>query len=151
MEMRLRELREKQDISQRQMAHILNISKSYYNYFETGERIIPLVRLNNYCNLFHLSSDYVLGITERSIVSKDKVKINSKLIGKRIKQIRKLHKMSQLDLAKLLNTSQSTISSYENGKTLILTAFVYEMSIKLNVSSDYIIGRSNTIKIIQKT
>ena len=63
---------------------------------------------------------------------------------------RKKHKLSQKVLAKLLNTSQSTISSYEHGNTMILTAFLYEMCTKLNVSMNYIVGKSNTIKVIIK-
>ena len=48
----------------------------------------------------------------------------------------------------MLHTSQSTISSYEHGNTIILTAFLYEMCSKLNVSANYIVGKTNTIKII---
>ena len=40
MILRLKEIREKHDLKQRQMADKLKISKSTYNYFETGERII---------------------------------------------------------------------------------------------------------------
>lgn len=150
MNFRLREIREKQEISQRKMAKLLHISKSYYNYFETGERIMPLSRLNNYCNRFRLSLDYVLGLTNYNVVSKEKYRIDKKIVGQRIREIRKLHKLTQKALAELVNTSQSTISSYESGKTLILTAFVYEISTKLNVSADYLIGRSNTLKILHR-
>lgn len=146
MKLRLKEIREKHDLTQRQLANKLHISKSYYNYFETGERIIPITRLNEYCNLFKLNFDYVLGLDEYPTIPKKKYLIDEKLVSQRIKEIRKSRKMTQKQLAVLLNTSQSTISSYESGKTLILTAFLYEMCIKLNISADYIVGRSNTIK-----
>lgn len=146
MKLRLKEIREKYDLTQRQLASKLHISKSYYNYFETGERIIPIIRLNEYCNLFKLNFDYVLGLDDYPTITKKKYQINEELVSKRIKEIRKSRKMTQKQLANLLNTSQSTISSYESGKTLILTAFLCEMCIKLNISADYIVGRSNTIK-----
>ena len=146
MHFRLREIRENKDITQRKMAEILKISKSYYNYFETGERIITVTHLNNYCNIFHFSFDYVLGLSNQNVVSKNKYTLNLELIGQRIKEIRMKHKLSQKKLANILNTSQSTISSYENGKNLILTAFLYEISREFDVSADYIIGRSNTLK-----
>ena len=69
-------------------------------------------------------------------------------VAENIKTIRKQKGLTQKQLAELINTSQSTISSYESGRTLILTAFLYEMCIKFNISADYIIGRSNVIKTI---
>ncbi len=150
MKLRLNEIREKHDLSQRKTAIKLKISKSYYNYFESGERIIPLTRLNDFSNLFHVDFDYILGITNNNMMTKELKSLDKQLIGTRIKEIRKKHKLSQKDLAKLLNTSQSTISSYENGNTMILTAFLYEMCTKLNVSMNYMVGKTNTIKVIIK-
>ncbi len=148
MNLRLREIREKYDLSQRKTATKLKISKSYYNYFETGERIIPLSRLNDFCNLFHVDFDYALGLTKHNTVTKRLKKLDKKLIGIRIKEIRKKYKLTQNDLAELLHTSQSTISSYEHGKTMILTAFLYEICTKENISTNYIVGKTNTIKTI---
>ena len=151
MELRLRNIRENQDISQRKTSIKLGISKSYYNYFESGERIIPLSRLNDFCNLFHVDFDYALGLSNHNIVSKKLIKLDKKLIGKRIKEIRKRNKLTQRDLAEIMHTTQSTVSSYENGNTIILTAFLYEICTKLNVSANYIVGKTNTIKIIIKS
>ena len=147
---RLKKVRENSYLSQRQTAIKLHISKSYYNYFETGERIITVIYLNSFCNLFSTSFDYILGLTDFNIVTKKKYQINKEIVCKRLKQIRKIKHLTQKDVAKLINTSQSTISSYENGKSLILTAFLFEFCSKLNVSADYIVGRSNTIKIYIK-
>ncbi len=147
---RLKKVRENNYLSQRKTAIKLHISKSYYNYFETGERIITIVYLNSFCNLFSTSFDYILGLTDFNVVTKKKYQINKEIVSKRLKQIRKIKHLTQKDVAKLINTSQSTISSYENGKSLILTAFLFEFCSKLNVSADYIVGRSNTIKIYIK-
>lgn len=46
-----------------------------------------------------------------------------------------------MDLAKSLNTTQSTIWAYETGRTLILTAFAYQICVKYNVSMDWLCGR----------
>lgn len=150
MKFRLNEIREKYDLSQRKTAIKLGISKSYYNYFESGERIIPLSRLNDFANLFHVDFDYILGLSEHNIVTKELKTLDRKLIGTRIKEIRKKNKLTQNGLAQMLNTSQSTISSYEKGRTIILTAFLYEMCSKLDVSTNYIVGKTNTIKTIIK-
>ena len=150
MKLRLSEIRDKYDLSQRKVAIKLKISKSYYNYFETGERIIPLIRLNDFSNLFNVDFDYALGLSNYNIVTKKLKKLDRKLIGIRIKEIRKKNKLTQKALSDMLNTSQSTISSYEHGKTIILTAFLYEMCTKLNVSANYIVGKTNTINIVIK-
>ena len=151
MKLRLSEIREKHDLSQRRTANKLHVSKSYYNYFESGERIIPLSRLNDFCNLFHVDFDYALGLTSHNIMTKELKKLDRKLIGTRIKEIRKKNNLTQSDLAILVNTSQSTISSYEHGNTMILTAFLYEMCTKLDVSMNYIVGKSNVMKTIIKS
>lgn len=148
MKLRLSKIRENCEISQRKTANKLHISKSYYNYFESGERIIPLPRLNDFCNLFHVDFDYALGLSNHNIVSKKIIELDKKLIGKRIHEIRTMNNLTQSNLADILHTSQSTISSYEHGNTMILTAFLYEMCTKLNVSANYIVGKTNTIKII---
>ena len=141
----LKKIRETYELTQRQVAKILKISKSSYNYFETGEHIIPLKHLNNFCNIFHISMDYVCNLSKTNILDKKKYKLNTVNIGKRLKQIRVKNNLTQKDLAKILNTTQSNISSYENGKTLILTAFLYNYAKYFNISMDYIVGRS-TIK-----
>ena len=146
MKLKLKELRIKYDMTQREMAEKLNISKSYYNYFETGERIIPVTRLNDYCNTFKLTFDYVLGLDKDLEVPEKDYEIDIRLIGKRLKYVSKIRDYSQNDIAALLNTSQSTISSYEHGKTMLLTAFLYDFCTKLDVSADYIVGRSEIMK-----
>ena len=146
----LKRIRESYDLTQREMAKLLKIGKSSYNYFETGEHIIPLKHLNNFCNVFHVSMDYVCGLTDMNIPNNKRYKLNTKAIGIKIKKIRIKNKLTQIELAKILNTSQSNISSYESGKTLILTAFIFNFAKHFNVSLDYLTGRSNNIKIIKK-
>ncbi|MBR3660984.1 MAG: helix-turn-helix transcriptional regulator [Bacilli bacterium] len=143
----LKIIRESYELTQREIAKILKISKSSYNYFETGEHIIPLKHLNNFCNTFHVSMDFVCNLTKTNIVDNKKYKLKSNEIGRRLKMLRLKNKLTQKELANILNTTQSNISSYENGNTLILTAFLYNYAKYFNVSLDYLAGRSNTINI----
>ena len=142
----LKKVRESYDLTQREIAKILKISKSSYNCFEPGEHIIPLKHLNNFCNIFHVTMDYVCNLTNKNIKNSQKFKLNQKN-GIRLKQIRIKNKLTQKELAKIFNTSQSNISSYESGKTLILTAFLYNYSKYFNISIDYIVGREENVNI----
>lgn len=140
---RLVNIRERLDLSQRQMATKLNVSKSTYARWETGEKIIPLKHLVNFCNICNLSPDYVLGITNTKKELKTKLKIDKKIVGENIKEIRQNNNLSQEKLANELTTTHSTISAYEHGKTLILTSFAYQICIKYKVSFDWLIEKNN--------
>lgn len=135
-------LRNKKELSQRQIAKILNVSKSTYGRWETKEEIIPLWHLINFCNYFKVSMDYVFDLTDKNDFHKYDYtkKINKSIIGNNIKFLRKKHNLTQNDLAKLLNTSQSTISAYENGKSLVLTVFIFSLANQFNLSVDKLCG-----------
>lgn len=139
---RLIEIREDNSLSQRDLASILNVSKSTYARWETQEQIIPLNRLVDFCNYFKVSMDYALNLSNENKYKKTINSLDRKLIGNNIKLIRKKLNLTQQDLADLLNTSHSTISAYEAGKTLILTIFAYQICLKYNISLDWLCGNN---------
>ena len=132
------------DLKQREIAKKIKVNRMSYSYWETGTRFIPLNTLNEYCNIFNVSMDYIFYLS--NVNNKNIIKVKSLdkvLIGKRIKEILKENKITQIELANMLNTTQSTISAYINGKTLILTAFAYGICKNYNISLDWLCGRSN--------
>lgn len=134
-------LREEKDLTQEDMGKILNVSRVAISQWETGKEIIPLEKLNMYSNYFNVSLDYILQISnvkEYKIVNKA---IDSKAIGRRLLYIRHKFDITQEELAKDLNTTHSTISTYESGKTLILTVFAYEIATKYKLSLDWLCGK----------
>lgn len=60
---RIKELREDNDLKQRQLAKILNISQSTYSSYEVGNREIPIYLLIALVKFYDTSVDYLLGIT----------------------------------------------------------------------------------------
>ena len=142
-EKRLFDLREYADLSQKDLANKLGVTQQTYSLWEKGTKIIPLKHLNNLCNYYKTSMDYVLGLSnERTNSAIREIKeLNKKLIGSRIKEIRESNKLTLQDLASELNTTSSTISAYETGKTLVLTAFAYQICTKYDVSLDWLCGK----------
>lgn len=143
---RLKDIREDADLKQREMAEILKTTQANYSRWENGVELIPLKKLTDFCNYFDVSMDYVIKLTKNNF-SNGKHKISSKEIGKNLKSFRKENKITQKDLAKLLNTSQSTISAYEAGKTILLTSFAIQIINKYNLSLDWICGRNKDMYI----
>ena len=62
---RIRDLREDRDLSQTQLAKLLNMSQTGYSKYETGENEIPVAILEKLADLYHTSTDYLLGRTNR--------------------------------------------------------------------------------------
>ena len=60
---RIRDLREDRDLSQVQMAQILNISQSTYSRYESGYLDIPSNILIALSKFYGVSTDYILGLT----------------------------------------------------------------------------------------
>lgn len=137
---RLKDIRIENDLTQAQMANILNTTQTSYNRWENNVELISLKKLTNVCNYFNTSLDYIIGIT-RNNIGNGKHDLDYKVVGNNIRIFRKENNLSQKDLAILLNTSQSTISAYEAGKTIILTAFALEIVKKYNISLDWLCGR----------
>lgn len=62
---RIRDLREDSDKTQQQIADYLYLTRSVYRRYELGEREIPVWALIKLAELYHTSTDYILGRTNR--------------------------------------------------------------------------------------
>ena len=60
---RIRDLREDRDLNQTQVAKILEMSKTGYSKYETGENDIPTSVLIKLSRFYNTSIDYLLGET----------------------------------------------------------------------------------------
>lgn len=67
---RIRDLREDNDLKQRELAVILNCSQRVYSNYERGDLDIPteiLIKLSNYYNV---SIDYILNNTDKPEINR---------------------------------------------------------------------------------
>ena len=61
---RLKELREDNDLLQKQVAIALKITRQQYSLYETGERALPIDKLFILAKFYKTSADYILGLTD---------------------------------------------------------------------------------------
>ena len=61
---RIRNLREDKDLSQNEIAKILNCSQTTYSRYETGDLNIPVDSLIKLAINFNTSIDYLTGLTD---------------------------------------------------------------------------------------
>lgn len=64
---RLRDLREDRDLSQREVAKLLEMSQTGYSKYETGENDIPTSVLQRLADFYNVSVDYLLGRTNQKV------------------------------------------------------------------------------------
>jgi len=139
---RLKDIREDKDLTQKDIAKILNITQPTYSAFENGTKIIPLKHLNTLCNFYDISMDYIIGLSNNRTINNKIKELDKNVIGKNIKQVRINNNLTLRNLANELSTTHSTINAYELGKTLILTAFAYQICKNYNISMDWLCGRT---------
>ncbi|MCD7880071.1 MAG: helix-turn-helix domain-containing protein [Clostridiales bacterium] len=62
---RIRDLREDHDYTQEYVAKRLGTSQSMYARYERAANELPIHHLLTLCDLYHVSSDYILGRTDQ--------------------------------------------------------------------------------------
>ena len=64
MKLRIRDVREDRDYTQKYVSSYLMCDQSLYSKYERGERPIPLDIMIKLARLYDVSIDYLVGITE---------------------------------------------------------------------------------------
>lgn len=63
------------------------------------------------------------------------------MLGKRIRELRKANRLSQVSLAAKLGVSKQSISNWENGNILPSIDILIRLADVFSVSTDYLLGR----------
>ena len=67
---RIRDLREDRDLTQKQVATVLNCSQQVYSNYELGQRDLPTAVLLALAVYYGVSTDYILGRTNDPTIQK---------------------------------------------------------------------------------
>lgn len=133
--------RESLDLKQRELTSLFNVTSSTISGWEIGKDTIPLKHLIKYANEYGFSLDYLFGLKNKNEVYKP-LEVDLELIGKNLRIIRKTNKLTQEEVAKILNTGASGYAHYENARNLIPTTFLFALSkVYKDFSIDEILGR----------
>lgn len=144
---RMKDIREYFDKTQIEMANILKVSRSTYAGWENGIDLIPLLKLNEFCNYFGISIDYICGLTNTKKYEILNLEIDKIILGQNIKNIRIKNNDTQEIIAEAIGVDQSNYSKYELGKILIHTYPLIEFAKYYNVSIDWLCGKTKDLEI----
>lgn len=67
---RIKNLREDNDLSRKQLAEKIHISQRAYSHYESGSRSIPLAILVEIADFYNCSVDYLLNRTNKKEINK---------------------------------------------------------------------------------
>ena len=111
---RLKELRNKANLSQQELSKIIGISKSSINMYERGEREPGLETVGALADYFDVRTDYLLGKTDDTRSPKQAKKYN-KLIIQSLEGYRLFHGYDRKQIEDLLDW-EDMYSELENGR-----------------------------------
>ncbi len=63
--MRLKDLREDNDLTQKEVANYLQIKQNTYSQYENGQRQLPIPFLIALAKFYKTTTDYILGLTDK--------------------------------------------------------------------------------------
>ena len=146
---KLLEIWEENNLLQKDIAKILDISLGTYAMNEEGHDTITLSNLIKFCDYFDVSIDYIFEFNKNKNYDTSLSSFNKEILRTRLKKVRKENKYTQIDIGVLLNIDHSVWCRYELGKTTIPTSFLYIFCKKFNVSADYLLGKTDNPKYLK--
>lgn len=145
---RYEELRLDLEKNQSDIADILNVKRNTYSKWENFINDMPLEKSNELANYYETSLDYLLGLSHARNYVPERNTINFKILSARILELRKENNLTQEELSDKLGFPQRTYAHYENGDRIPTTLKLLVIAQFYDVSSDYLVGRTDSKKII---
>lgn len=144
---RMKDIRTYFGNTQKELAGILGVSRSTYAGWENGLDAIILPKLNDFCNYYGLSLDYICGLTNTKKYDVINDKIDKSVLGNNLKETRTKNKHTQEKVANIINVDQSNYSKCELGKMYIHTYALIEFAKHYKVSIDWLCGKTKDSEI----
>lgn len=144
---RMKDIRTYFGNTQKELAGILGVSRSTYAGWENGLDAIILPKLNDFCNYYGVSLDYICGLSNTKKYDVINDKIDKSVLGNNLKETRTKNKHTQEKVANIINVDQSNYSKCELGKMYIHTYALIEFAKHYKVSIDWLCGKTKDSEI----
>ena len=144
---RMKDIRTYFGNTQKELAGILGVSRSTYAGWENGLDAIIIPKLNDFCNYYGVSLDYICGLTNTKKYDVINDKIDKSVLGNNLKETRTKNKHTQEKVANIINVDQSNYSKCELGKMYIHTYALIEFAKHYKVSIDWLCGKTKDSEI----
>ena len=141
----IRKLRKEFHLSQPQLSKEIGYSKNTISLWEIGTRTPcadVIIILSRY---FLVSTDYLLKVTEDNTMLHriDDFNVDLTTFNKRLKELRIKKNLSQEELARRTNLSQTSIYHWEIGTCPPNSTAVVKLAKYFGVTTDYLLGESD--------
>ncbi len=143
---RLKVLRKRRGISQRDLAVALHVSPNTLNQWERGKREPSFDSVSVIADYFDVSGDFLLG-RDKSPCASDSKNANIML---KLKELRTKDAISQTTFANILGVSRSTVAMWETDKSQPDLDFVVKIADYFGVTVDYLLGREDVSRSADK-
>ena len=139
---RLKDVRTDFDMSQREVAGILDITPQQYQLYESGKREIPMHLMIILADYYDVPIDYLVGRSDSDYSEHiTKAQADSPRLYQKIRDIREDHDMSQHEIAAVLEITPQQYQLYESGKREMPMHHFITLAEHYGVTIDYLVGR----------
>ena len=113
---KIADIRQDNELTQQELANIIGGNRVSISNWENEKEIPNINKANAIADHFNVSLDYLFNLSkEKNYPNNKRCNINKKVVGKRLKELRESNNLTLKKLADILNTTPSTIFSYEQG------------------------------------
>lgn len=137
---RLKELRLKKGLTQTELGEKVGVKQNTFTNWENGKREPNFETLLKLASILNTTTSYLLGESDIYYGYGSK-EFKVKIFGTRLREVRKSKKLTQVELANMLNISQKSYSHWETQKTEPTLENVVKLADLFDVSLDWLFGR----------
>ena len=146
---KLKMLRKKQGLTQKEVADLVHVVRPRYTNWEIGRREPNFENLSMLACIFDVSIDFLL--SENLEISKEiylklkkqKEEEKKNLFSVRLKELRLKKGLTQTELGEKVGVKQSTFTNWENGKREPNFETLLKLASILKTTTSYLLGEKN--------
>ena len=133
---RLKELRTERELTTGQLSAYTSIDRTTLSRLDNEVRPFTQEHITILSKFFNVSTDYLLGMDD-----------NFNSLSYKLKEARIKKGLSQIDVAKIINIGNKTISDYERGVSSPDPETIKKLATLYNVTTDYLLGMQDNSKL----